>query len=435
MGVCPQFDILWNELNGSEHLSIYGHIKGLPRRKVASDVASLLDKVKLTYAADQRAGAYSGGMKRRLSVAIALLGDPRVVYLDEPTTGMDPISRRYVWDIIQEAKTGRAIILTTHSMEEADILGDRIAIMARGKLRCVGTSLRLKQRFGSGYTLSVSVTSVSNGANSGRVGRVGRAAGQPGPTSPASATSATSAIAVTAAASATSATAATAASGFTEVVEPTTPAAVKQRVVAVKQFFQDRLGLDPVDESKAYMHYLISRDKEPQLNSFLAELEARRDSLGITDLQLSLTSLEEVFLNIARKAELEAATASGQAFVKHTMDDGTRLQIPMGAELVAHPLTNVMYQVRWGTDEAGRLVILDTSIAPPPPASVPPPVMGPPSNGTTMSYNSGNGGRGSGSVVQSSLVSSWTERPASDMTNMGPPTYPGYNPSPVQSGS
>ena len=63
-------------------------------------------------------------MKRRLSVAIALLGDPKIVYLDEPTTGMDPISRRYVWDIIQEAKVGRAIVLTTHSMEEADILGE-----------------------------------------------------------------------------------------------------------------------------------------------------------------------------------------------------------------------------------------------------------------------------------------------------------------------
>lgn len=69
--------------------------------------------------------------------------------------GMDPISRRYVWDIIQEAKEGRAIVLTTHSMEEADILGDRIAIMAKGKLRCIGTSLRLKQKFGSGYQVRV----------------------------------------------------------------------------------------------------------------------------------------------------------------------------------------------------------------------------------------------------------------------------------------
>ncbi|GLI66002.1 hypothetical protein VaNZ11_009613 [Volvox africanus] len=449
MGVCPQFDILWNELNGSEHLSIYGHVKGLPRRKVASDVATLLEKVKLTYAADQRAGAYSGGMKRRLSVAIALLGDPRIVYLDEPTTGMDPISRRYVWDIIQESKAGRAIILTTHSMEEADILGDRIAIMARGKLRCVGTSLRLKQRFGSGYTLSVSVVSVAKAASSGRAGR---APGHQGLATPP---------------------AAAAAAGVTEVAEPTTPAAVEQRVAGVKRFFQDRLGLAPVDESKAYMHYLISRDKEPQLNSFLAELEARRDSLGITDVQLSLTSLEEVFLNIARKAEMEAATASGHASVKHTMDDGTRLQIPMGAELVAHPVTKVMYQVRWGTDEAGRLVILDTSVAPPPATSAPPPVMEPPSNGTTMPYDYGNGngrippvpgafvpasmadmplaqpvpspplvaagfqqagGRDSGGM-RPSLVSSWAERPAPDMTNMPAPTYPGYNPSPVQSGN
>lgn len=73
---------------------------------------------------------------------------------------MDPISRRYVWDIIQEAKVGRAIILTTHSMEEADILGDRIAIMARGRLRCIGNSIRLKQKFGAGYQVSVSVMQV-----------------------------------------------------------------------------------------------------------------------------------------------------------------------------------------------------------------------------------------------------------------------------------
>lgn len=112
-------------------------------------------QVNLTYAANQRAGSFSGGMKRRLSVACALLGDPKLVFLDEPTTGMDPVSRRQVWDIIERAKQGRAIILTTHSMEEADILGDRIAIMARGNLRCLGTSLRLKQKFGAGYQVQL----------------------------------------------------------------------------------------------------------------------------------------------------------------------------------------------------------------------------------------------------------------------------------------
>jgi len=79
---------------------------------------SALLQVRLTYAANQRAGSFSGGMKRRLSVALALLGDPGIVFLDEPTTGMDPVSRRQVWDIIEHAKKNRAIVLTTHSMEE-----------------------------------------------------------------------------------------------------------------------------------------------------------------------------------------------------------------------------------------------------------------------------------------------------------------------------
>ncbi|GBF88378.1 ABC transporter A family member protein [Raphidocelis subcapitata] len=88
MGVCPQFDVLWPELSGTEHLVIYGLVKGVPFSKVRSQARELLDKVKLTPAAGVRSGSYSGGMKRRLSVAIALLGDPQIVYLDEPTTGM-----------------------------------------------------------------------------------------------------------------------------------------------------------------------------------------------------------------------------------------------------------------------------------------------------------------------------------------------------------
>ncbi|RZR93530.1 hypothetical protein BHM03_00022055 [Ensete ventricosum] len=79
------------------------------------------------------------------------------------TTGMDPITRRHVWDIIEDAKRGRAIVLTTHSMEEADILSDRIAIMAKGKLRCIGTAIRLKSRFGTGYIANVSFPSNAPG--------------------------------------------------------------------------------------------------------------------------------------------------------------------------------------------------------------------------------------------------------------------------------
>jgi ABC-type multidrug transport system ATPase subunit len=96
-------------------------------------------------------------MQRRLSIAISLIGNPKVVYLDEPTTGMDPVTRREVWDMIQKAKKGRVIVLTTHSMEEADVLGDNIGVMSHGRIQAFGTSTRLKKRFGSGYKMTVFV--------------------------------------------------------------------------------------------------------------------------------------------------------------------------------------------------------------------------------------------------------------------------------------
>lgn len=100
------------------------------------------------------AKSFSGGMKRRLSMAIACVGNPRVILLDEPTTGMDPKNRRDIWVLIQKMKKGRSVILTTHAMDEADILSDRIAVMSSGHLVCVGTSLYLKNNYGDGYRLS-----------------------------------------------------------------------------------------------------------------------------------------------------------------------------------------------------------------------------------------------------------------------------------------
>ncbi|KAF6266062.1 hypothetical protein COO60DRAFT_1697444 [Scenedesmus sp. NREL 46B-D3] len=151
MGVCPQFDVLWDELSGREHMYIYGCIKGLPAKEVTDQGSRLLEQVQLTPAAGKRSSSYSGGMKRRLSVALALLGGPQLVFLDEPSTGMDPISRRAVWDAINAAKQQAAVVLTTHSMEEADALGDRIGIMVRGRMRVLGGSLTLKQKYGNGY--------------------------------------------------------------------------------------------------------------------------------------------------------------------------------------------------------------------------------------------------------------------------------------------
>eukprot|EP00767_Chilomastix_cuspidata_P008398 gnl/Chilomastix_cuspidata/963.p1 GENE.gnl/Chilomastix_cuspidata/963~~gnl/Chilomastix_cuspidata/963.p1 ORF type:complete len:1064 (-),score=269.88 gnl/Chilomastix_cuspidata/963:595-3528(-) len=114
-----------------------------------------LEDVGLREAAAVPTHALSGGMRRRLTIALAMLGTPAVIFLDEPTTGLDPVSRRLVWDVIIRAKRGKSIILTTHSMEEADILSDRIGIMARGTMRCLGSSAHLKRRYGMGYRLDL----------------------------------------------------------------------------------------------------------------------------------------------------------------------------------------------------------------------------------------------------------------------------------------
>ncbi|KAI9591444.1 hypothetical protein BDF19DRAFT_455033 [Syncephalis fuscata] len=171
LGICPQHDVLFEHLTATETLQLFADIKGVVikgRRSTsgASSTASgsaslqdyishLLADVHLTEKANQQVWTYSGGMKRKLSVAIAFLGDPKVVLLDEPTTGMDVYTRKQIWQLIQDSKKGRAIVLTTHSMEEADALGDRIAIMSKGELQAQGTTLFLKNRYGIGYRLHV----------------------------------------------------------------------------------------------------------------------------------------------------------------------------------------------------------------------------------------------------------------------------------------
>ena len=101
-------------------------------------------------------------MKRRLSVAISLVSDPKIIYLDEPSTGLDPENRRQLWDIFAALKGKRAIVLTTHSMEEADVLCNRIAIVANGILRCVAPQVRLKSLYGGGYHLQINCQKISH---------------------------------------------------------------------------------------------------------------------------------------------------------------------------------------------------------------------------------------------------------------------------------
>lgn len=155
MGICPQHDVLLNELTVEEHLSLFGTMKHVPPHKLNEEVQKMIQEVGLTEKRKTRAKDLSGGQKRKLSVAIAFIGDSKLVFLDEPTSGMDPYSRRFTWNLLQRNRDDRVIVLTTHFMDEADILGDRIAIMADGDLCCAGSSLFLKNRYGAGYNLTM----------------------------------------------------------------------------------------------------------------------------------------------------------------------------------------------------------------------------------------------------------------------------------------
>jgi len=164
IGFCPQHDLLFDDLTCREHLQLFAKLKGgieigsgqTKDQAIEAEVEKRLAEVKFTSDGDEDKAVktYSGGMKRKVSIAIALLGDPEVVFLDEPTAGMDPYNRRIVWEMISAAKIGRSVILTTHFMDEAEVLSDRIGILNKGKLVACGASLFLKHRFGAGYTLS-----------------------------------------------------------------------------------------------------------------------------------------------------------------------------------------------------------------------------------------------------------------------------------------
>ncbi|KAK4568293.1 hypothetical protein RGQ29_003892 [Quercus rubra] len=161
MGVCPQHDLLWETLTGREHLLFYGRLKNLKGSALTQAVEESLKSVNLFNGGvgDKKAGKYSGGMKRRLSVAISLIGDPKVVYMDEPSTGLDPASRSNLWSVVKRAKQNRAIILTTHSMEEAEVLCDRLGIFVDGSLQCIGNPKELKGRYGGSYVFTMTTSS------------------------------------------------------------------------------------------------------------------------------------------------------------------------------------------------------------------------------------------------------------------------------------
>lgn len=156
IGYCPQQDALDELLTGWEHLQYYCSLRGIPRALVPEVAGDLVRRLHLEAHVNKPVATYSGGTKRKLSTALALLGKPDLLLLDEPSSGMDPCSKRYLWKaIMKEVWEGCAVVLTSHSMGECEALCTRLAIMVNGSFRCLGSPQHIKNRFGDGYTVKV----------------------------------------------------------------------------------------------------------------------------------------------------------------------------------------------------------------------------------------------------------------------------------------
>ena len=164
IGVCPQFDIYGDKLTGAEHIEVFAVLKGVKGNDRKNEIEKRLNDVHLEAKANGYSVDYSGGMQRRLSVALSLTGNPKLIMLDECTSGADPLVRRDLWGAIERAKPGRVVFLITHSIAEAQHLAghNRIGIMAKGKLRVLGNAMHLKAKFGAGYRMIVMVPTLED---------------------------------------------------------------------------------------------------------------------------------------------------------------------------------------------------------------------------------------------------------------------------------
>uniref|UniRef100_A0A8C1MGE1 ATP binding cassette subfamily A member 3 n=1 Tax=Cyprinus carpio TaxID=7962 RepID=A0A8C1MGE1_CYPCA len=236
LGLCPQHDVLFDNLTVREHLLFFTQVdlKGYPRKKIPDEVDRILRILNLEDKRHALSKTLSGGMKRKLSIGIALIGDSKVVMLDEPTSGMDPSARRATWDLLQGEKRGRTILLTTHFMDEADLLGDRIAIMASGELQCCGSPLFLKNKYGAGYHMVIVKDAFCN------------------------------------------------VSEITRLVHMYVPDATLE------------------SSAGAELSYILPKESTSRFELLFAELEMNRDELGIASYGASVTTMEEVFLRVGK---------------------------------------------------------------------------------------------------------------------------------------
>ncbi|XP_065346232.1 phospholipid-transporting ATPase ABCA1-like [Cloeon dipterum] len=240
IGLCPQHNLLFGELTVKQHLVFFAVLKGKSMKDAEIEAKELLRTFRLDSKMDALVSELSGGMKRKLQLAIALVGGSKVAILDEPTSGLDPEARREIWDILLSFRENKTILLSTHFMEEADVLGDTIAIMSHGRMDCCGSTMYLKRLFGAGYRLNLLTTNNCD-QNS-----------------------------------------------LQNAVKNVLPEAIVEKS---SQDTTDSANRGPIT-------FTLPTEKVDQFPRLFEVLETLKDDLGISSIGVSITTMEEVFLKV-----------------------------------------------------------------------------------------------------------------------------------------
>uniref|UniRef100_A0A8D3E109 ABC transporter domain-containing protein n=1 Tax=Scophthalmus maximus TaxID=52904 RepID=A0A8D3E109_SCOMX len=295
LGMCPQHNVLFNELTVEEHIYFYARLKGHNYEEVKIEMDQLIRDVGLPHKRKDLAKNLSGGMQRKLSVAIAFVGGSKIVILDEPTAGVDPYARRGIWELLLKYKQGRTIILSTHHMDEADILGDRIAIISHGKMRCCGSSLFLKKRFGSGYYLTL----VRDGTEKMAAQRNGS-------------------------------------NCLSRIVSSLAPICLADLTAVgqlVRRNVPEAVFLESIGQEITYiLPYSGARDGTFAL--LFQELDLAMADLGLTSYGISDTTLEEIFLKVAEDTGVDTEIQSKETQSMNTTDSGKGSTVITGWGLI-----------------------------------------------------------------------------------------------------
>ncbi|XP_060886982.1 phospholipid-transporting ATPase ABCA1-like [Labrus mixtus] len=302
LGMCPQHNVLFNELTVEEHIYFYSRLKGRSRDEVKIEMDQMIKDVGLPHKRHDLVKNLSGGMQRKLSVAIAFVGGSKIVILDEPTAGVDPYARRGIWELLLKYKQGRTIILSTHHMDEADILGDRIAIISHGKMRCCGSSLFLKKCFGSGYYLTL----VRDGTGMMTAQRDGIIQSQAKEEKVFTSRGSSPDDGI--------------GSQSWDNSDPSGLTAVGQ---LVRRLVPEAVFLESIGQEITYiLPYGGARDGTFAL--LFQELDLAMADLGLTSYGISDTTLEEIFLKVAEDTEVDSDKSSNVHWLQSNHDTATK---------------------------------------------------------------------------------------------------------------